>query len=1078
MRHLFCSLGLLLAAFVTTAARAAERPLVGPAPDWVQPAGADTPAAAPSEAALLVLLSDQQINLSPKAVESYSESRIRIQAPQGLAALGTLALSWRPDSDVLTVHRLVVRRGSQLRDLLGSGDGFTILRREDQLEQAVLTGALTAVLQPSDLQVGDIIELAYTLRHADPVVPDLPDRDFAWPNARIQQARFSARWPKEMPVRWQLRDFKPALQEATDATHRSVAFTLDNAEPLLQPTGAPARFAAVRRAELTAFESWPQVSQRMAPLYAKAAMLAPTSPLRAEVERIRNAHKSPQDRAAAALQLVQEQVRYVLLAMNDGGLTPATADQTWERRYGDCKAKTALLLALLRELGIEAQPVVVNTDLGDDLDRHLPAVGAFNHVLARVDLGGKTYWLDGTRLGDRRLDAIPVPYFGWGLPLLSRGSGLVKIQPPPFAEPQTVHDIRIDASNGVDEPARVSAKAVFRGDDALALQQALDNQDSARRDQRMREYWRGLLDRIDIAKVQTSHDDSTGEVTWSAEGTLRMDWSKDNWFELENLRLGYRADLTRPAGTDANAPYALSYPEYRVSRYSITLPPQKSPFTIYGDNIDQTIAGTQYKRKAGIENSVFTAEASFRTLAPEFPASEARAAEAALRAMYKNALFIGKPDGYLPTVKEFVAQAGTPLKTADEYFTRGVGMMTRALPGLAIAEFTAAIKLDPESAQTFANRGVAYIGMSQLREARADLEQALALQPGYAFALFNLGFVEAGEGHFREAIDVLTKALEKEDSNAARRQIAVAYLQLGELDRALSELESYSRKNPNERSAYMDRAMVLLKLGRETEVSALVKEALAAKAGPGEGAALASELYRMLGESDRADKLLDEAIRKAPSADLYVLRAQNQPDPSAARASLQQALKLDPRHVTALTGLAVTNLKLKDFQGALQAIDQLESAYDTLPGFLESIRSEALTGLGDAAGASRTYAALRAKATNGLELNSLCWAKASRNLQLEEALKDCDAALALLPDCSACHDSRGLVLLRLKRFDEAMASYDTALSSRPEQAMSLFGRGIAKLRLGRNAEGEADIAAAMKFSPKVAEQFQKYGITR
>jgi hypothetical protein len=210
------------------------------------------------------------------------------------------------------VHRLIVRRGAQVRDLLGNGQDFTVLRREDMLEQATLTGMLTAVLQPSDLQVGDILEFAYTRRHADPVVPDKPDLQLAWFNSPVQSVRFRAQWPRQMAMRWQLRDFKPALQEASRGDIQSIGFELHDPPPLLQPTGAPARHAALRRVQLTSFQSWSEVSQRFAPLYAQAAKLAANSPLRTEIERIRGASTDPKTRAAAALRLVQEQIRYVL----------------------------------------------------------------------------------------------------------------------------------------------------------------------------------------------------------------------------------------------------------------------------------------------------------------------------------------------------------------------------------------------------------------------------------------------------------------------------------------------------------------------------------------------------------------------------------------------------------------------------------------------------------------------------------------------------------------------------------------------------------------------------------------------
>src|SRR3546814_5700852 len=96
------------------------------------------------------------------------------------------------------------------------------------------------------------------------------------------------------------------------------------------------------------------------------------------------------DRASAALKLVQRDVRYIYVGLGNGNLTPATAEETWQRRYGDCKGKTALLLALLARLGIEAEAVLANNSGGDDgLDERLPNPGMFDHVLVRARIDGK-----------------------------------------------------------------------------------------------------------------------------------------------------------------------------------------------------------------------------------------------------------------------------------------------------------------------------------------------------------------------------------------------------------------------------------------------------------------------------------------------------------------------------------------------------------------------------------------------------------------------------------------------------------------------------------------------------------------
>ena len=116
-------------------------------------------------------------------------------------------------------------------------------------------------------------------------------------------------------------------------------------------------------------------------------------------------------------------MRYAFVGMNLGGYVPAAADVTWQRRFGDCKGKSVLLLALLHQLGIEAEPVLVSTGLGDGLDQQLPML-TFDHAIVRAQIGGKVYWLDGTRTGDRALDDIAIPNFRWVLPLRPTGAKL------------------------------------------------------------------------------------------------------------------------------------------------------------------------------------------------------------------------------------------------------------------------------------------------------------------------------------------------------------------------------------------------------------------------------------------------------------------------------------------------------------------------------------------------------------------------------------------------------------------------------------------------------------------------------
>lgn len=96
---------------------------------------------------------------------------------------------------------------------------------------------------------------------------------------------------------------------------------------------------------------------------------------------------------------------------------------------------------------------------------------------------------------------------------------------------------------------------------------------------------------------------------------------------------------------------------------------------------------------------------------------------------------------------------------------------------------------------------------------------------------------------------------------------------------------------------------------------------------------------------------------------------------------------------------------------------------------------------------------------------------------LQAALADCNESLRLAPSVPAVLGSRGLVLLKLGRFDEAIADYDAGLKLYAKSAISLYGRGVARRKKGDIAGGDADIATAKAMRGDVADLLAKWGVS-
>jgi len=77
-------------------------------------------------------------------------------------------------------------------------------------------------------------------------------------------------------------------------------------------------------------------------------------------------------------------LRYFAVELGWGGYIPRPPETTLERAFGDCKDKTQVMLALLRQKGIEAFPVLAVAPSHRYVPDGLPGPGHFNHVVTGI----------------------------------------------------------------------------------------------------------------------------------------------------------------------------------------------------------------------------------------------------------------------------------------------------------------------------------------------------------------------------------------------------------------------------------------------------------------------------------------------------------------------------------------------------------------------------------------------------------------------------------------------------------------------------------------------------------------------
>jgi transglutaminase-like putative cysteine protease len=166
---------------------------------------------------------------------------------------------------------------------------------------------------------------------------------------------------------------------------------------------------------LGTFGSWAEVARA----YRARAKPKVTPDIRATALEIVQGARSLAQRAERLHHWMARNIRYVSVTVGDGGLIPHDAQRVLDNGYGDCKDKAMLLEALLAAVGIEAGPVLVNTEANYELPPQ-PTPFAFNHVIVHVP--ALNLYLDPTHSYTR---AGTLPPYLMGKPVLLVREGRV-----------------------------------------------------------------------------------------------------------------------------------------------------------------------------------------------------------------------------------------------------------------------------------------------------------------------------------------------------------------------------------------------------------------------------------------------------------------------------------------------------------------------------------------------------------------------------------------------------------------------------------------------------------------------------
>ncbi len=804
------ALGMMLLMGATSPAWATETPRYEPAPPWILPA--PPVKQGPTGAPLLALL-DQQTRIADGTVWSFRELGSRAISAEALARMGTVSLNWQPFHGDLIIHRVDIVRDGQHIDVLKAGQKFSVIRREQGLESLEMNGVLTATLQVEGLRVGDVLDVAYSVSVKDPALKGGVQASAVALSEpfKVDYARARLIWPSGSSIQWKAYPTGLKATESETSGWHELSFVLPGPKQPDMPADAPRRFQPIPAIEASSFADWTAVSAVFAPLYQTKGLIAAGTPLAQEVAKIRTAEVDPKRRIAAALTLVQDRVRYFADGMNGGNYNPQAPDRTWSAGYGDCKAKTLLLLAILHELNIDAEPVLANIGQGDLVEVRLPAPAAFNHIFVHAKIGGEDLWLDGTGRGSRLEDMGDPPPFRSVLPVRQVGATLIQLPSKAPARPTRTISIDIDDSASIGIGAPFSATVTVRGAAADALRAVTAQLDN----EKLLVFALASLNgaagpNAEPVTQKIDFDAAAGTATISVTGIARPGWGRqDHVYRLRpasgiaSLRLN--SDRSRPAWKDI--PVSTGAPSHTLVTTRLHLPDGGRGIALEGDaTLDLDVASRNYVRKATLAGDLLTIEERSTSSGAELPPAELPPARAKLATAQGRVLRLATSPQYPPIYQQVsaaqhshkldrladlhAALIATKPDDATRYINRAVFYENSFQWNLALADLDKAVAMDG-NAGTYLRRAALLEAMGQKDKATADYQAALGIDPTSKAALIRVGLLQIDAGRKDAALEPIEQHLASADEDRPDWLAAKAELvaRTGDAEGALAAID-------------------------------------------------------------------------------------------------------------------------------------------------------------------------------------------------------------------------------------------------------------------------------------------------
>lgn len=527
------------------------------------------------------LLSNVQIKLENAGHRVFYACSVQVVNETGVGKQSQIKVDYDPFFQELEFHEIkIIRKQEELNRL--KVDDIHLIQREKDMESRIYSGLLTAVKELYDVRVGDVIHYSYSINSREKLFERCFCHFFNFSfDVPIKKIFYRLLTDSLRPVDYvafiEKLDLYPKIRQLDQ--FKEYVWSLDDIVPEPLDTGIPEWFVHYSWGQVVDHKSWEEVEKIIAPHFESSNLEMNIEGHELQLHKVAQSLKKedPKKTLQSVLQFVQEEIRYVSSALGLHSHLPHHPEEVLQKRYGDCKDKSLLMVSLLKELEIKAWVCLVNTSLKASILEMLPSPHCFNHAVVKVMIDKQIYWLDTTIIGQRgQIDSLFPVFNSAALVLGEKAQRPEMIPTPELVSPILSIDEHFELQK-VGGDTIISTQLIFHSYRSEMLREQLRHEGKDRLAKSFLEYWSNRFSDCEPIIETVIHDDEVNNSVLVNEkyriGQYFLRHKNDSSLYEALIQSGdIGHNLTLPEGMHRSHQLRVAHPVFIDHQVQVTLP--------------------------------------------------------------------------------------------------------------------------------------------------------------------------------------------------------------------------------------------------------------------------------------------------------------------------------------------------------------------------------------------------------------------------------------------------------------------------------------------------------------------------